>query len=154
MELDQLLKQYPPEQTYLLEILSKYQTSKPTQHLTEAELKSIAEYLSIPESHIYAVVAFYSFYSLVPRGKYIIQVCRDVPCHVAATFDVVRTLETLLQIPMGATTKDNIFTLEYTSCLGACDGSPAIRINQTIHTHVTPERLKQLLDECRGDHHA
>jgi len=153
MELEQYLRRYPPEQTYVLEILSDYQRSKPTQHLTKDELKVIADYLAIPESHISAIVAFYSFFSMKPRGRFIIQICRDVPCHVSSKFDVVATLEKLLGAKMGQTTEDKLFTLEYTSCLGSCDGAPAVRINDTIHKSVTPEQLGQLIEDCRGGRH-
>ncbi|MFA5236090.1 MAG: NAD(P)H-dependent oxidoreductase subunit E [Bacilli bacterium] len=153
MELAQFLRRYQPDKTFLLEILSTYQRSKPTQHLEKAELKTIAEYLSIPESHVASVVAFYSFFSLVPRGRYIIQVCRDVPCYISAKFDVVATLEQMLGIPMGKTTADQLFTLEYTSCLGSCDGAPAIRINETIHKPITEERLQKLIEDCREYRH-
>jgi NADH-quinone oxidoreductase subunit E len=153
MELKQLLKQYPQEQTYLLDVLSNYQKQKATQHLTEDELQTIAEYLKIPDSHVYAVIKFYSFFSMVPRGKYIVQFCRDVPCHIAASFDIKATLETILNVKTGQTTSDGLFTLEYTSCLGSCDRAPAIRINDKMYFNITAEKLHDLIISYRSQKH-
>ncbi len=154
MELEKVLERFPKEQTYLIEILLDYQKSKPTQHLTENELKEVANYLDVPESHVFSVVSFYSFFSMEPRGKYIIQYCRDVPCHISDLINVKETLETLLDIKTGETTEDQLFTLEYSSCLGQCDGAPAIRINDKIYRNLTKNKLQMVLAEYRGDHHA
>lgn len=154
MNLDTVLKKYPKEQTFLIEILLDYQRNKPTQHVTENELKRIAEYLGVPESHVFSVVTFYSFFSMKPRGKFIIQYCRDVPCYVSDDINVKEQLENLLNIKTGETTKDNMFTLQYTSCLGMCDASPVIRVNDTIYKNVTVNKLKMIIAECRGESNA
>jgi NADH-quinone oxidoreductase subunit E len=153
MKLQQLLKQYPQEQTYLLDILSEYQKHKETQHLTIEELQTIAQHVKIPDSHVYAVVEFYSLFSMTPRGKYIIQFCRDVPCHVVADFDIKATLETILNIKTGQTTSDGLFTLEYTSCLGLCDGAPAIRINDRMYSNMTAKKIHDLIISYRSKNH-
>lgn len=154
MKLEKVLKNFPKEQTYLIEILLEYQKTKTTQHLTEDELKVIAEYTGVPESHVFSVVTFYSFFSMKPRGKFIIQYCKDVPCYVSDDINVKEQLENLLDIKTGETTDDQLFTLEYTSCLGGCDGSPVIRVNDTIYKKVTKNKLKMILAECRGESNA
>lgn len=151
MELKEVLEQYPKEQSYLIEILLKYQKSKLTHHLTEDELKDVAEYLDLPESHVFSVVSFYSFFSMKPRGRFIIQYCRDVPCHVHDDFSVKDALEEILDLKTGETSKDRLFTLEYSSCLGACDGAPVIRINEKLYNHITKNKLKAIITEYRSD---
>ena len=151
MELNQVLEQFPKEQTYLLEILLKYQATKPTHHLEENELKTIAEYLELPESHVFSVVSFYSFFTMKPRGRYVLQVCRDVPCHVSNPFNVKETLEKLLSIKTGETTEDGLFTLEFSSCLGACEMAPVLRVNDTMYHNLTVDKLKAILAEIRSD---
>lgn len=150
MELTAVLQAYPKEQTYLLEILLKYQASKPTHHLEEDELTAIADHLGLPASHVFSVVSFYSFFSMTPRGRYILQFCRDVPCHISDTFSVRETLETLLGIKTGETTEDGVFTLEYSSCLGACDLAPVLRVNDTLYHHLTVDKIKAILAEIRS----
>ncbi len=49
-------------------------------------------------------------------------------------------LEAELGIKMGETTEDQLFTLQYTYCLGACDQAPAIKIGDKIYGHLTREK--------------
>ena len=154
MPLSDVLKQYPKRKDYLIEILLAYQKEKPTQHFEQSELKEIADHLSIPESRVCSVISFYSFFSFKKRGKYIVQVCHDVPCHLSATFDVLKSVKDLLGVDMDETTKDGLFTLEHTSCLGHCDKAPAIRINDKIYGNLTLNKLKAIIADYRGENHA
>lgn len=151
MPLSDVLKKYPQRKDYLIEILLDYQREKPTHHFEQSELKEIADYLDIPESRVCSVVSFYSFFSFEKRGKFIVQVCHDVPCHLSESFDVLATLKALLKVDMDETTEDGLFTLEHTSCLGHCDKAPAIRINEKIYGNLTENKLKAIIAEYRGE---
>ncbi len=154
MELKTVLEKYPKRPDCLIELLLEYQNGKPTRHLEENELKSIAEHLRLPESHVFSVVSFYSFFSMEPRGKHIIQICHDVPCYVNDTFNVKKSLEDALGITLGETTEDGMFTLEHSSCLGCCDKSPVIRIDDEVYGNLTPNKLKAIMSEYRSGNHA
>ena len=154
MNLEAVFKKFPKEQTYLIEILQTYQNAKPTHHLTEDELKIVAKHLDLPESHVFSVISFYSFFSMQPRGRYIIQFCKDIPCLVNDEVKLEDVLENLLEIKVGETTKDGLFTLEYSSCLGQCDNAPLIRINDKIYGHLTKNKLKAILTEYRSENNA
>ncbi len=153
MSLADVLNSFPRQQDYLIEILLEYQKQKSTHHFTEAELNEIAEYLGIPESRVCSVVAFYSFFTTQPKGRYVIQVCHDLPCYLSDRFDLLSSLRKLLGIDVGETTKDGLFTLEHTSCLGHCDKSPAMRVNDKIYGNLTLNKLKAIIAECREDSH-
>jgi NADH:ubiquinone oxidoreductase subunit E len=105
--------------------------------------------MKITESRIFSVMSFYSLFSIKPRGKFIIQVCRDIPCHINGATDIVRSLENQLLIKMGETTPDQIFTLEYTSCLGCCDKAPAIRIGNEIFGNLTESLISKMIADYR-----
>ncbi|MFW5838899.1 MAG: NAD(P)H-dependent oxidoreductase subunit E [Bacillota bacterium] len=154
MNLSEVLDKFPKRQDYLIEILLAYQKEKQSHHFTENELKDIAAHLNIPESRVCSVVSFYSFFSTVPRGKHIIQVCHDIPCHLNDEFNVLSTLKDLLGISLGETTKDALFTLEHTSCLGQCDKSPAIRINDKVYGNLTRNKLKAIIAEYKEEKNA
>ncbi|MFW6319762.1 MAG: NAD(P)H-dependent oxidoreductase subunit E [Bacillota bacterium] len=154
MNLSEVLDKFPKRQDYLIEILLTYQKTKQSHHFTENELKDIAAHLDIPESQVCSVVSFYSFFSTVPRGKYIIQICHDIPCHLNDDFNVLDTLKDLLGIALGETTNDALFTLEHTSCLGQCDKSPAIRINDKVYGNLTRNKLKAIIAEYKEDTNA
>ena len=114
----------------------------------------ISRELNIPESQIYTIMTFYSLFSLTPRGKYIIQVCNDVPCHVQGAADIVEMLEDSLKITMGETTPDGLFTLEYTSCIGCCDKAPAIRIGTEVFGHLTETEISRIITRFRREYDA
>lgn len=133
----------------LLSVLLEYQKTKNRNFLTNADMQAIADEMGLPESRVYSVATFYSLLSMEPRGKHIIQICRDVPCYVSGSFNVLEELETALQISVGETTSDGLFSLEYTSCLGYCEMAPVIRIDQKIYGNLNRANLGDILAQYR-----
>jgi len=149
MKLETFLNKYPATEDYLIEALREYQVQKNDHSVTEKEIKLFAQYFHVTESKVCGVVSFYSFLSDKPKGKYVIRICKDVPCYINDSESILKTLEQKLGIHPGETTPDNLFTLEYSACLGACDHSPVIRINEKTYTDLTPDKIKAILSECR-----
>jgi len=149
MTLDGLLKKYPNTEDYLIEALREYHIMKADHAVTEQEIGKIASYFHVTESKVCGVVSFYSFFSTHPKGKYVIRLCKDVPCFLNGSDGILETLKNRLGIQPGETTADGLFTLEVTSCLGHCDHSPAVRINEKTYTDLTPDRIKAILSECK-----
>lgn len=131
----------------LLSILHELQAE--LNYLPEEALREVALALDIPLARVYGFVTFYSMYSVKPRGKYIIRICESAPCHVRGAKAVIAAMEETLGIKVGETTKDGLFTLEFTSCLGVCGVAPAVMINDTVHGNLTPEAVKELLAAYR-----
>ena len=94
-------------------------------------------------------MSFYTLLSNKKRGKHIIQVCKDVPCYVNDDFNVLKTVEEMLQVGLGQTTDDELFTLETTACIGCCDEAPAMRINDKTFTALTKEKVMQIIADVR-----
>ena len=149
MDLINLINHYNRQPENLISILLDYQQSKDDNCITEDEVKLIAREMKISESRIYSILTFYSLFSVKPRGKFIIQVCTDIPCYVNGSTDIIQILEDSLLIKMGETTPDGVFTLEYTSCIGCCDKSPAIRIDSETYGNLTASSLSGILAAYR-----
>jgi len=149
MLLKEVLQKYPKKEDQLIEILLDYQAEKNNHYISKEEIVEIAAYLSIPESKVCSVLSFYTFFSNKPRGKHIIQVCKDIPCYVSSYVDVLKTIEKELGIRVNETTQNGQFTLEFTSCLGCCEAGPTMRINDKIYTHLTTDKIKAILSEYR-----
>lgn len=149
MVMRKILDKYPQKEDQLIEILLEYQVEKEDHYISKEDIVDIASYLHIPESKVCSVLSFYSFFSDHPRGKHIIQVCKDVPCYISSQVDILKVIEKELGIRIGETTENKQFTLENTSCLGCCDKSPAMRINDRIYTHLTADKVKAILSEYR-----
>ncbi len=116
-------------------------------YLSEEALVEIARGLDIPISKVYGVATFYTLFSMKPKGEHVIRVCENAPCHVLGAQAIVDALEKELGVPMGGTTADGKFTLEYTSCLGVCGVAPALMIDDAVYGNVTPERIPLILKE-------
>ncbi|MBE0700967.1 MAG: NADH-quinone oxidoreductase subunit NuoE [Acholeplasmataceae bacterium] len=151
MHIEQILTKFPKTPDRLIEILLAVQANHPQNYLPEDDLRKIAHHLDIPESRVCGVVSFYTFFSTVPRGRHVIQVCESIPCHVNGAETVLSTLRSLLKVKLGETTEDGLFTLETTNCLGCCDEPPVMRINQKIYHNLTPDKIKAIISEYQEE---
>lgn len=149
MQIKNLVEKHGRSQDKLIRILMEYQKSRSDNFLSEEDLRNVAHEMNLPESRVSSVAEFYSLISTKPRGKYIVQVCRDVPCHVNGSVDIVKELERRLKVKMGETTQDGVFTLEYSSCLGCCDMSPAVRIEEEVYGNLTPDKIAKIMSKYR-----
>jgi NADH-quinone oxidoreductase subunit E len=149
MQLEKVLEKYERKADQLIEILLDVQNQKKQKYLTEAEIELISSYLNIPASQVCSVMSFYTLLSDKKRGEHIIQICKDVPCYLNDDFNVLATVENALNIKLGGTTKDGLFTLENTACIGCCDEAPAMRINHKIYTNLTKAKVLRILEEYK-----
>jgi [NiFe] hydrogenase diaphorase moiety large subunit len=118
-------------------------------HVSDFAMQVVADELGIHPAEVYGVVTFYSFLKSEPQGQFVIRLCRTLSCDFAQKDRVARQLENDLGIKFGETTPDGKFTLEYASCIGMCDQGPAMLVNEKVYTHVTPERVHDILEACR-----
>lgn len=103
----------------------------------------------IPEAEIYSFITFYAMFSIKPRGKYVVRMCKSAPCHVAGATEVAAAISDFLGISPGETTSDGLFTLEYCECMGLCDTSPSIMVNDSVYTNLTPQSAANLMQAYR-----
>ncbi len=107
----------------------------------------IASSLNIPVSQVYGVVTFYSFFTMTPNGKYPISVCLGTACYVRGAEKVLEELERQLEIKVGETTPDGLFSLDCLRCVGACGLAPVVSIGGKVYGRVAPEKVKKILSE-------
>ncbi len=149
MQLEQILNKYPKRKDYLLEILLDVDEQKKDHCVSDNDVVEIAKYLGTKESHVCSVMSFYTLLSTKPRGKYIIQICKDVPCYLNDSFNVIDTVCDFLNVSMNETTEDKLFTIEYTACIGCCDEAPAMRINHETYTNLTKGKVITILEKYK-----
>ena len=113
--------------------------------ITQEAMTRIAETLKVAKSDVYGVATFYSFLSTKPQGRNIIRMCQSLPCHVKDGQAVIDSIGKELGIKPGQTTADKKFTFTLTNCIGACDKSPAMLINDDVHGNLTPAKIAQIL---------
>ena len=106
--------------------------------------------LNVPGSDIFGVMSFYSMYTWRPKGKYVIRFCESPPCHILDSDNLLEFTRAELGVPLHHTTKDGLFTLEKTACLGVCEVAPAMQINEVVHGNLTRDKIKQILADYRA----
>ena len=117
-------------------------------YLSQELMAELAESLGISISDVYGAATFYSFLYTQPQGKYVIKVCKSLPCFLKNSEMIIESLEQELGIRLGETTSDGKFSFQLTNCIGACDKAPAMMINNEVYTDLTPEKIKQILKAC------
>ena len=105
----------------------------------------LAKGLKISPSHIYGVVTFYAFFTIVPRGQHVIRCCMGTACYVKGAADIVKKVEDTLGIRVEETTKDLKFSLEVVRCVGACGLAPVIFIDDDVHGMLEPKKIESIL---------
>ncbi len=105
----------------------------------------VAKGLGRPLSEVYGIVTFYSFFTIVPKGKHSVCACMGTACYVRGGQQVLDDLKKQLNVEVGGTTADREFSLGSIRCMGACALAPVVRIDEDVHRQVSPKRVKELL---------
>ncbi len=141
------IQKYGNDRSALIPVLEEVQ--RKYNFISEFVMQVVADILQIHPVEVYGVVSFYSFLGQHQKGRFIIRLCRTISCDMQGKDRVARQLENDLGIQFGQTTDDGNFTLEWANCLGMCDQGPALLVNERIYTSVTPEKVHDILQECR-----
>ena len=147
------------------EIISRYPEGKhksallPILHLAQEEfggwldvpvMDYVASVLKIEPIEVYEVASFYSMYNLRPVGKYMFEVCQTGPCMINGSDNIIAYIKEKLNISVGETTADGMFTLKTVECLGACGYAPMMQLGKIYKEHLTKEKVDAIIDECRA----
>ncbi len=147
-QINSIIDRYTNEKTPLMMILSDIQKEYGYIPLEVQELVSQRTGISVAE--IYGVVTFYSFFSLTPKGKYVIGCCLGTACYVKGAQQIIDKFSEILGIAPGQTTSDGMFTLDALRCIGACGIAPAVTINGKVYPKMKVGDVQGVIDEYRN----
>ena len=105
----------------------------------------VAEQLEIPIAQVYGVVTFYSYFSMEPKGRFPISVCMGTACYVRGAEKILEELERQLEIKVGETTADGLFSLNCLRCIGACGLAPVVTIGDKVYGRLTTDKIRDIL---------
>src|SRR5215468_738028 len=146
-EIDTIISRYAQKRSAVLPIL--YIAQDEYGHLTDPAIREVAEILDLPPTDVFEVVGFYTLFYSQPVGKWVLQVCDDVPCCFLGAEEIVAGLEQRLGIAVDGTTADGMFTLQRVKCLADCDRAPVVQANLEYYRNLTPEQVDAMLTELR-----
>ncbi len=119
-------------------------------HVTREAMEHIAELLGVTDAEVYGTATFYEMFKFEPVGRYCVNVCTGISCHLTGAWELLEHAEATLGISAGSTSADGLFTLEGVECIAACTEGPALSINYRYRYQVTPTQFDQLADDLRA----
>jgi NADH-quinone oxidoreductase subunit E len=140
---DEIIDKYDCNKSALIQILLEIQ--RENNWISKDTLELVSNKLGITLAQVFHVATFYKNFSLVPRGKHILQVCLGTPCHTAGASRLLDKVEEVLKVQPGGTTEDKRFTLRTAYCFGCCALSPCIRVDQDVYAKVKPNSVKDII---------
>ena len=132
----------------------------PVLHIAQEELGGslnvdimdyVAGVLGVTPIEVYEVATFYSQFYIDPVGKYVIEVCQTGPCAICGADDMIAYLEEKLQIKVGETTEDKLFSLKAVECLGACGSAPVMQVNTEFHEFLDLQKIDEIIAKLRSE---
>jgi len=145
--LEKLLKVFPDKKSIVLPAL--HLVYEQFGYLDKPAIAEIAARSGVPDIYFEEGANFYTMFPTKPVGKYLIQVCHNISCTLMGADELVQYLEDKLDIEVGETTADGLFTLVKVECLGSCGTAPMMQINDSYHENLTKEKVDQILAKLR-----
>ncbi len=146
-ELNKIIEKYRVEPGGIIPLLEEAQDL--LGYLPITIQKQISNKTNIPLCRIYGIVTFYSFFTMIPRGRHTVQVCLGTACYVRGGKKIVEIIEGEFGVKFGETTADRIFTFETVRCLGACGLAPVIVVDGEVYGRVKPSKIKKILEQYK-----
>ena len=142
-KLSSILEKYKGEKWSLIPLLQEVQEEYG--YVPPETIQPIAKALRLFPSEVQGVITFYSQFSLEPRGKYVVRVCKGTACHVRGGQSILKIAKRELGVEEGQTTEDYQFTLETVACLGACFLAPTMMVNKNYFGKLAPPKISSIL---------
>ncbi len=146
-KLDAVIENWKDVQGGLLPIMQ--QAQEICGCVDEEVQRHISEKTGEPLSVIYGVSTFYSQFTLQPKGKYKVAMCLGTACYVRGAAKIIEALEKEMDVHVGGTTNDGLFTLDATRCIGCCGLAPAMMINDEVFGRLTPADIPGIIGKFR-----
>lgn len=144
-QLEEFIKTVPNDRSSLIEVLHKAQEI--FGYLSNEVQDFVGEKLHVSTASVYGVVSFYSYFTTVPRGEHVINICTGTACFVRGAADILGEFERRLEISTGETTPDKKYTIETLRCVGACGLAPIVTVDGKVYGHVKTNDVVKILEE-------
>lgn len=149
-ELDEILKKYPDDRKLSAVLPALYLAQREKNWLDDDDIEAVAEALGIETTHVHSIIGFYTLFRKEPVGKYMVQVCIDLPCALRGAEDFLKRLCDRMDLgPNGGTTEDGLFTVEGVVCIAACDKAPCLQINLEYFENLNDEQIDEIIARLR-----
>ena len=146
-QIKDICKSFNNEKGELINVLHKTQTM--FGYLPAEVQEVIARELNVSTAHVYGVVTFYSFFTMIPKGEFPISICMGTACYVRGAEKVLDEFKRGLKIAVGETSGDGKFSLSCLRCVGACGLAPVVLVGEKVYGRVSPDGVKDIIAEYK-----
>ena len=147
-KIQEICKEHGNEPGELINILQSVQVH--FGYLPAEIQEAVAQELDIPVAKVYGVVTFYSFFTMIPQGRYPISICTGTACYVRGADNVLQEFKRQLGIEVGETSEDGKFSLNCLRCVGACGLAPVVLVGDKTYGRVAPDGVKDIVEEYKN----
>ncbi len=141
--LEKVTSKYGKQRSALMPALQAIVKEK--NYLSDEDIVAVAKTFDLSTAEVYGTATFYTFLDTVPRGKYVIRVCKTISCHMAGKDEIIEALQKTLKIKVGETTVDKKFSLLTANCMGWCHKGPVMLINDEVYPELTPQKAIEII---------
>jgi NADH-quinone oxidoreductase E subunit len=142
-----IMEKFEKKESSIIALLHLIQ--KENGYILEEDIDELSKLIEIPYSRIKSVLTFYTMFNQKKVGKYHIQICRNISCHMAGSKKLENYIKEKLEIKEGEITKDGLFSYTTVECLGACGNAPVVMINETYYENVDEKKLDEIINNLR-----
>ena len=151
-QIDTILAKYPNKRSAVLPLCH---LARQTYGYMSAEaVREVATILEIDPTEVSGLVSFYTLLRENSTGKFILEICNDLPCALRGADRFVGHVCEKLDVEVGETTEDGLFTVETVMCIAACDRAPAAQIDLEYHENLDPDKFDRIVDLMRQKEHS
>jgi len=146
---EELIARYPQPRSALLPILFLLQAEDG--YVSPAGVAQAAQLLGLTKAEVGAVATFYTMFRRRPVGKYLVSVCKTLPCELRGSREISAAMAERLEVPLGGTDQSGMVTVEEVECLAACDGAPVVQVNTENYERLTTGQVLEVLEALLRD---
>lgn len=146
--LEMVLSRYPAKRAALLPLLGFVQEKRGW--ISPDDMAEVAAALEVTPAYVHSVATFYTMYNKHPVGRYFVQVCTNIACHLNRAEQVLERFLDETGTREGEISDDGLFTVIEAECLGACGFATVAQINDEYWEEITPERVPEIVAELRA----
>ena len=146
-KIDSLIPRYPEKRSAVLPVLHVIQEE--AGYISNEAIEWVAERLDLEPVNVYELVTFYPMLRQKPAGKQHVKVCRTLSCALRGAYGLCENLQRELNCPLGETSEDGEYTIEFVECLASCGTAPVVQVNEVLHENITPEKAKEFAEALK-----
>lgn len=147
-EYEEIVTRYPDRKATLLPAL--WIAQREFGYISREVMEYVAELVEVPFSRVYEVAEFYTMFQKKKPGKYHLQLCQTLSCHLAGADEIRKYIEEKLHLQPGETSQDGMFSFQLVECLGSCHTAPVVQINDDYYENLNVEKFDAIIQDLKN----